>query len=55
MISGSSVVWMGNYIIDTDLFMVFGISILVWDIKDFASNLLLLKWASYEMIEKLSL
>lgn len=51
---GSSATWIGKYIIDTELLRLAGVAKLLWRIKDFASDLLVLKLASYDTVDKLS-
>ena len=52
-LGGSCVVWLGWYPIDADLFRIAGVSMLYWRIKDFASDLLVLRLASYETVCKI--
>jgi hypothetical protein len=52
-LGGSSVVWMGRFILDTELFRISGVATLFWRVKDFASDLLVLKLASVETVLKL--
>lgn len=49
---GSSSSWMGKYILDPELLRIAHVPKLLWRIKDFASDLLVLKLASYETVNK---
>jgi hypothetical protein len=55
ILGGSSSTWIGNYIIDGKLLRLAGVSQLLWRVKDFASDLLVLKLASLDTVEKLCL
>ena len=54
VIGGSSVVWMGGYILDPELLRIAGVENLLWRVKDFASDLLVLKLCSVETLNSLS-
>ena len=54
LLGGSSVVMMGNFIIDPELLRLARVEIDLWRVKDFASDLLVLKLASEKTINKLS-
>ena len=52
-LGGSCVVWIGWYLFDVELFRIADVSMLYWRIKDFASDLLVLRLASYETVSKI--
>ena len=52
-IGGSLVVWIGNYDVDTELFTLASIYNLLWQVKDFALDLLVLKLLSHDTLSKL--
>lgn len=54
-LGGSSVVWMGFYVINVKLLRLAGVSMLFWWIKEFALDLLVLTLTSLETISKLCL
>ncbi len=49
----SSAVWIGTTIIDPELLHLAGVAHDLWQVKDFASDLLILKLASADTVEKL--
>ena len=52
-IGGSSAVCMEPYIVDTYLFVIAGVPIVLWRVKDFASDLLVLRLASQETVDRI--
>ena len=46
-------IWLRFYVIDTELFRQDGDWVLLWRIKDFASNVLVLKLALLDTVNKL--
>ena len=46
--------WMGDHVIDSELLCIAGVETLLWRIKDFASNLLVLKLCSVQTLHSLS-
>jgi len=52
-LGASSAVWIGHIVFDTELFRLAGVSKLLWRVKDFASDLLVLELASLNTMNKL--
>ena len=46
--------WMGDHVVDPELLRIAGLEILLWRIKDFASNLLVLKLCSVQTLDNLN-